>query len=160
MWRDGLVRKIRSTWMRKMTYTSRLSTHHIIIPYKDGSFDTITVLQALHHFENLGPMMKEIQRLSAVGGTVIIREHNADNDNTKMLTDLEHMFYGILYNELSINDFVDNYYGVYRSAEEWDALFADHGFECVHKKQKKTPTKYYYAVYVNVGLGVRGDPLF
>jgi ubiquinone/menaquinone biosynthesis C-methylase UbiE len=131
-----------------------------LIPYKDGSFDIITVLQALHHFENLDPMMKEIQRLSAVGGTVIIREHNADNENTKMLTDLEHLFYGILYNGLSIDDFENNYYGVYRSAEEWDALFADYGFKCVHKKQKNNPTKYYYAVYVNVGLGVSGDPSF
>jgi ubiquinone/menaquinone biosynthesis C-methylase UbiE len=123
-----------------------------LIPYKDGSFDIITVLQALHHFENLDTMMKEIQRLSAVGGTVIIREHNADNDNTKMLTDLEHLFYGILYNGLSIDDFANNYYGVYRSAEEWDTMFADHGFKCVHKKQKNNPTKYYYAVYVNVGF--------
>jgi ubiquinone/menaquinone biosynthesis C-methylase UbiE len=126
-----------------------------IIPYKDKSFDIITVLQALHHFENLGPMMKEIQRLSAVGGTVIIREHNADSDNTKMLTDLEHMFYGILSDGLSIDEFVNDYYGVYRSAEEWDSVFADHGFKCVHKKQKNNPTKYYYAVYVNVGLGVQ-----
>jgi ubiquinone/menaquinone biosynthesis C-methylase UbiE len=126
-----------------------------IIPYKDNSFDIITVLQALHHFENLGPMMKEIQRLSSIGGTVIIREHNADSKNTKMLTDLEHLFYGILYDGLSIDDFANDYYGVYRSAEEWDSIFANHGFKCVHKKQKNNPTKYYYAVYVNIGLDVQ-----
>lgn len=126
-----------------------------VIPYKDGSFDIITVLQALHHFENLGPMMKEIQRLCAVGGTVIIREHNADDKNTKMLTDLEHLFYGILYDGLSIDDFAKDYYGVYRSAEEWDTVFAEHGFKCVHKVKKNNPTKYYYAVYVNVGVGAR-----
>jgi hypothetical protein len=115
------------------------------------------VLQALHHFENLGLMMKEIQRLSSVGGTVIIREHNADSNNTKMLTDLEHMVYGILYDGLSIDEFVNDYYGVYRSADEWDYMFANYGFKCVHKKQKNNPTKYYYAVYVNVGFGVQED---
>lgn len=126
-----------------------------IIPYKDGKFDIITVLQALHHFENLSSMMKEIQRLSSAGGTVIIREHNADSKNTKMLTDLEHMFYGILYDGLSIEEFANDYYGMYRSADEWDTIFAYHGFKCVYKKQKYNPTKYYYAVYVNVGLDVQ-----
>jgi len=126
-----------------------------VISYKDGSFDIITVLQSLHHFENLSPMMKEIQRLSKIGGTVIIREHNADSNNTKMLIDLEHLFYSILYDGLSIDDFSNYYYGVYMSAKEWDAVFADHGFKCVHKKKKNNPTKYYYAVYVNVGFDVQ-----
>lgn len=126
-----------------------------IISYQDRSFDIITVLQSLHHFENLGPMMKEIQRLSTIGGTVIIREHNADSKNTKMLIELEHLFYGFLCDGLSIDDFAKDYYGVYRSAKEWDVVFADHGFKCVHKKQKNNPTKYYYAVYVNVGFGIQ-----
>lgn len=123
-----------------------------ITHYKDGTFKLITILQALHHFENLNQMMKEIQRLSSLGGTIIIREHNTIDKTTQMLTDLEHLIYGILYDGLSIDDFANNYYGAYKSSDEWDAVFEEYGFECVFKTYKTNPTKYYYAVYVNVAI--------
>lgn len=118
-----------------------------VLPYEDNFFDLITVLQALHHFENLPIMMKEIKRVCKPGGTVIIREHNADTKYIKALTDLEHLLYSILHDGLTIEDFSRNYYGVYRSSVEWDNLFIQQGFQPVYKIGKNNPTKYYYAVY-------------
>lgn len=119
-----------------------------IIPYSDDTFNLITLLQALHHFENLELMMAEVKRVCKPGGVIIIREHNADTTYVKALTDLEHLFYGILHDGLSIEKFATNYYGEYRSASEWDAMFFAHGFKCMCKMSKNNPTKYYYAVYV------------
>jgi ubiquinone/menaquinone biosynthesis C-methylase UbiE len=123
-----------------------------IIPYENMTFDFITVLQALHHFENLPEMMKEIQRLCSPNGIVIIREHNANNKGVYALTDLEHLLYGVMEDELPVEELERNYYGVYRSAENWDKIFKIYGFECVHKHQKRNPTRHYYAVYKNVGF--------
>lgn len=118
-----------------------------VLPYEDNFFDFITVLQALHHFENLPEMMKEIKRVCKPGGVVVIREHNADTKYVKALTDLEHLFYGILYDGLTLENFARDYYGVYRSSVEWDELFVQQGFRPIHKMEKNNPTKYYYAVY-------------
>jgi hypothetical protein len=52
-----------------------------------------------------------------------------------------YLFYWILYDDelaMSIDDFEKDYYGVYRSCDEWDAIFTEHGFKCVHKLQKIT----------------------
>ena len=52
-----------------------------------------------------------------------------------------YLFYWILYNDevtMSIDDFAKDYYGVYRSCDEWDAIFTEHGFKCVHILQKIT----------------------
>lgn len=122
------------------------------IPFKDSKFDFITVFQALHHFENLPQMMAEIQRLCRPNGVVVIREHNVNSKYVKALTDLEHMFYGILTGGLKMDDFASDYYGEYKSITEWDCIFAKYGFKCVLTHEKKNPTQYYYGVYVNVGI--------
>lgn len=119
----------------------------IRIPYKDNTFDMVTILQALHHFENLEHMLNEIQRLVQRGGIIIIREHDAKSIFIKKLVDIEHMFYGILIDGLSPHGFIDNYYGEYRSSVEWDAIFKARGFSPVRKSFMENPTRHYYAVY-------------
>lgn len=120
------------------------------IPHKDNTFDFITILQALHHFKDLDGMMKEITRVCAPNGVIIIREHNAYNNDIKLLIDLEHLIYGILYDGVDINYYLKDYYGFYRSSDEWDAIFASYGFKSINKIQKNNPTKYYYSVYVKL----------
>ena len=119
------------------------------IPHENNMFDLITVLQALHHFENLETMMSEIQRLSPPGGIVIIREHNANTEYVYALTELEHLIYGILCDKICIKDYIKNHYGSYKSRTQWDFIFESHGFKCIYVWQKNNPTKHYYAVYVN-----------
>jgi len=121
-----------------------------IIPYKNNKFSFITILQALHHFENLYDMMKEINRVCKKGGTVLIREHNAEEKNTHKLIDIEHLMYGIISDNLSTSIYEDNYYGLYRSSSEWDNIFKRYGFKCMYKFHKDNPTKHYYAVYKKV----------
>lgn len=119
-----------------------------IIPYKNNSFNFITILQALHHFENLYDMMSEINRVCKKGGIVLIREHNAEKIYTHKLIDIEHLLYGIISDNLSIELYKNNYYGKYRSSIEWDSIFKKYGFNCLYKQHKNNPTKHYYALYI------------
>lgn len=118
-----------------------------IIPYKDNSFNFITILQALHHFENLYDMMSEINRVCKKGGIILIREHNAEKISTHKLIDIEHLLYGIISDNLSIELYKNNYYGKYRTMTEWDVMFKNYGFSCLYKQHKNNPTKHYYALY-------------
>ena len=119
-----------------------------IIPYRDNNFNFITILQALHHFENLYDMMGEISRVCKKGGIVLIREHNAEKISTHKLIDIEHLLYGIISDNLSIELYKNNYYGKYRTMNEWDDIFNNYGFSCLYKQHKNNPTKHYYALYI------------
>lgn len=129
---------------------SYITDNKCTIPHKDNKFDFITILQALHHFKDLDGMMKEIKRVCAPNGVIIIREHNAYNNDIKLLIDLEHLIYGILYDGVDLNYYSKDYFGVYRSSDEWDAIFASYGFKSIKKLQRDNPTKYYYSVYVKL----------
>lgn len=123
------------------------STIDNVLPYTKNSFDFITLFQALHHFKNLLPMMKEIQRVCTPGGIVIIREHDAKSDNIKKLIDIEHLLHGVFSDGLTVRDFSDSYFGNYRASSEWDSIFDKHDFYCIGKILKNNPTRYYYAIY-------------
>ena len=63
-----------------------------------GSFDTITVSNALHHLENVGEVLKDVRGILNEGGTFIVNEMHCDNltppqvtqhDQHKFLADLQ-----------------------------------------------------------------------
>jgi ubiquinone/menaquinone biosynthesis C-methylase UbiE len=116
--------------------------------YKSNMFDLVTMFQTMHHVEDLQSMLSEIYRITKPNGLIIIREHNASNCDVEMLCHLEHLFYGVLEDNLSIDNFLSDYYGCYRSADNFDDLFARKGFRCSTKWFKQNPTKCYYAVYI------------
>lgn len=120
------------------------------IPLDDDSVDVITILQTLHHIEDVDNIMSEILRITHKGSIVILREHECYNTNYRYIIDIEHL----LYSSREVNsyeDFHNTYYAKYFSERELDNLFISNNFKKMKIDTKlSTPsgaTRYYYAVY-------------
>jgi ubiquinone/menaquinone biosynthesis C-methylase UbiE len=119
-----------------------------LLPYDDSTFHFITIFQALHHFEDLESMMCEIARVSADNCVIAIREHDAANDTVKRLIELEHFLYSVFADGISPGDHIEKYYGRYKSADTWCAIFDHMGFQQLSTKKMQNPAKHYYAAFV------------
>lgn len=94
------------------------------IPLKDGSIDAVSVLMVLHHVENQPQLVKEIFRVTAKGGTVVIRETDAPTPKSKLFNKiLDEMYYSVFYPNPSVPT-----PALYRSTAEWVSLFKEVGF--------------------------------
>ena len=118
------------------------------LPYEDGKFSLITIFQALHHFEDLENMLTEIRRVSAECCVIIIREHDAVNDTVKRLIEIEHLLYSVVADGIKIDDHIEKYFGRYKSADMWRAIFDHMGFHQLVDKKMDNPAKHYYAVFI------------
>jgi len=47
------------------------------LPFENGIFDKIIIIEAIHHFDDLGKVLAEVKRILKPGGMVIIEEINA-----------------------------------------------------------------------------------
>ena len=93
-------------------------------PWPDGHFDLIVLILSAHHFENLRGMFSEITRVLAIGGKLLLREHNVRHFFDVMFVELEH----------SIADFqrtgkTPSFFAHYRSAYAWDEILKDFGLQ-------------------------------
>lgn len=131
-----------------ITYLILKPNQRINLP--DNSIDLITCFQVLHHIENIDFVLKELYRIS--NGILIIREHDCENINDKMLCDLEHSIYEITMEQIPNIRFLNDYEAWYKNKSTWNRLLETHGFKFINIKYptKKTPTKYYYASYKKV----------
>lgn len=138
----------RTAPINHITYTAQGK-----IPLQDGSIDLITILQTLHHIQDLGSFMRELRRVTKVGGLVIVREHDMINPSFKYVIDLEHMIWSAKEEKPNntYHNFVTNYYGRYFSSQELTNLFNLYGFEPISLPRKYgSPfgaTRYYYATF-------------
>jgi ubiquinone/menaquinone biosynthesis C-methylase UbiE len=55
------------------------------LPFNNGSFDRIIMVDALHHVENQGKTLSEMWRLLALGGKLIIEEPDINNFFVKLI---------------------------------------------------------------------------
>ena len=121
-----------------------------ILPFNDGEFSLITLFQSLHHMKNVDKMISEIFRVLHPGGYIIIREHDCSNDNIKLLIDIEHCLFEKVLCEGDCCDFEKNYYGEYKSKEEWNSIFTNNGLKLCDTpniKKNNNHTNYYYGMY-------------
>lgn len=94
------------------------------IPLKDGSIDAVSVLMVLHHVENQEQLVNEIFRVTAKGGSVVIRETDAPTPKSKLFNKiLDEMYYSVFYPNPSVPT-----PALYRSTQEWANLFKEAGF--------------------------------
>lgn len=121
-----------------------------VLPYDDNTFDTITILQVLHHIQNLHKMMYEINRILKKDGIVIIREHDADSMYMKGIIDIEHMIFAALYDNTDLSTFVNSYYASYKSLIAWDALFKGMGYTKMLSTEPHGASRRYYAIYKKI----------
>lgn len=98
--------------------------------YEDNFFQVVTVIFTLHHVESLNIFLKEIYRIIKPNGYLIIIEHDSYNDFDKILLDIEHKMYGVIYdkrkNYCNNPDFMITY-----NRYEWNYLLSKVGFQYV-----------------------------
>jgi len=119
------------------------------LPFDDEEFSLVTCFQSLHHMKNVNLVIDELYRIVKKRGYVVIREHDCEDNYTKVLIDVEHAIFENILKDFS-KDFVDHYHGDYKSKVVWSDMFQKSGFSFNGKytmKYKNNPTKYYYAVY-------------
>lgn len=91
------------------------------IPYKDKTFDCITLILTLHHCKNLIDTINECKRILKDDGVIIIIEHDIWSDYDNMIIDIQHNIYQKIFDEKAHPR--GNYYNFY----EWDILFGKCG---------------------------------
>ena len=124
-----------------------------ILPHKTGLFDCVSVLQTLHHVPHLTTIMLELNRVMAIGGILILREHDCDSKNMERLIDLEHIMYDVVVDGADISSWRESYYGRYRAKKWWVSLFEVYQFKHIPIRQvmKANNTNIYYAMYQKIG---------
>jgi hypothetical protein len=135
--------------------------------FKDA--DYILCMVTLHHMtdENIRNTIQFIKSHIKRGGYVLIKEHDADNQDTKCLINWEHHLYRLMEHvdgpmpDKDIQDYVDNVYiGNYKEEAYFDRLFASADFKLVAtldhvldptktgaKKWERNPTQMYWKVF-------------
>jgi ubiquinone/menaquinone biosynthesis C-methylase UbiE len=118
---------------------------------KDNSIELVTAIMSLHHIKDIKGMMKEIKRVVKPGGYVIIREHDVNSPDFKIILNIMHGLYALVWsNPMEDPDFLETYYASYKSEKEWRALFTSFGFQWL-KNNDESPDKnhcrYYYSVF-------------
>lgn len=115
-------------------------------PFEDNYFDLITIKMVLHHVTNLDFTLKELVRIMKINGSLIVVEHDSFTYADYMLNDIEHGFYINVFNENSIEDYLnlksktfykkDDSIGVHRyySWPELSYHLRRHGFEFIRKQ--------------------------
>lgn len=100
-------------------------------PVNDGAHDLILFQMTMHHIINLDWYMRELNRITKMGGWIYVREHDAFTEVDYMLVDVEHMMWlHLLKNRRKrIHDNVKAYYGSYFDWAECSVLFQYYGFK-------------------------------
>lgn len=112
-----------------------------------NTFDLMTAFQSLHHIEDIDFRLEELSELCKEGCTFIVREHDAINNEIKMLIDIEHLIYEVLIDGVDIKEFTKNYYARYFSIIELEDLLRKYEFEKVYQGEIFGFTRYYYSAY-------------
>ena len=113
------------------------------IPFAQ-SFDCISVLMVLHHIENYKDSIRDIVSHLNPSGIVIIREHDVNDEAVQNLIHVEHRIYNMLNEKQTMDEFVKDYYGLYRSLDEWKKEFEDQWLKCIYRGTSDGPTRYAY----------------
>jgi ubiquinone/menaquinone biosynthesis C-methylase UbiE len=126
-----------------------------ILPYNDNKFSLISSFMVLHHVKNLSKLLKEIHRVLKRGGYLFITEHDAMTDFDKMLIDIQHAIYELVYR--NNKSFFNEYYGKYYDVFQWHYILHLHNFKLIKYNYYTTKTRkeigstrYFYAIYKKI----------
>jgi ubiquinone/menaquinone biosynthesis C-methylase UbiE len=108
------------------------------LEFGDAEFDLVTIFAAAHHFERqtIAATLASIHRVCKPGATLIVREHDVRDDDTRLFLDLVHAIYmSVCGTEMTPQQFAESYqrgcFASYASAEHWAWLFLAAGFNFV-----------------------------
>lgn len=118
------------------------------IPFDNNSFDLITIFQTLHHIPNMNNIIDQIKNKLIQNKYLVIREHNAENENEVMLNELEHVLDESFLENNSYEKIVQTHYAKYYSMNELTNILKRYGFKLIRYFNVNVgPTKYYNAIY-------------
>jgi len=60
------------------------------LPFRDGAVDAVTVVDAFHHLPDQGAAIREVSRVLAPGGALVIREFDPEHPLGRALVAAEH----------------------------------------------------------------------
>ena len=134
---------------QNVTYT--MLSENQKLPYQPDSFDSISLLQVLHHIEFIDMHLKEIHRILKPGGILVVKEHDCINTSTQLLIDIEHMIHEVVESEVQNTKILSSYAAFYKSFIELNNILENIGFEFISDdydfNPKYNPTRYYFAIY-------------
>jgi SAM-dependent methyltransferase len=120
------------------------------LPFEDCSIDFVSVLQVLHHVEQVTDMLREIYRVLKDGGLLFIREHDCVCLEDQLTIDIEHKLYeAVLKKNL---EFVGLYKAQYFSQRYLFSLLMSLGFELVNHSVPTGVSKSYQVLFVKTKL--------
>lgn len=95
--------------------------------YNGEHFDIVSCILTLHHVPDLSKFIKEICRILKRNGLLILIEHSTFTKYDKALIDIQHLLFGMLYDNR--NDYIENpdYIKCY-NMYVWDYIMSIHGF--------------------------------
>ncbi len=120
------------------------------LPFEDEEFHFITCLQVLHHIYDKEYTISQLYRILNKQGILLIREHNCENIQDRMLIDLEHSLHAFVVDEQG-QDYLQNYNDNYMNKEELNKMMTKVGFYKITSDiifpEDKGITKYYYSLW-------------
>jgi ubiquinone/menaquinone biosynthesis C-methylase UbiE len=126
------------------------------LPFSDQQFSVITAFQVFHHIEDINDRLQELSRIIKRGGLLVIREHDVNNECTRMIIDIEHSLHEMTTKPTSNNTFLKEYNAYYKSAHDWTVKIESFGFKYIRDADYKwdmrikNPTRTYYAMYERI----------
>ncbi len=147
-----------SKWQEKEHENSEtaVKTSYLVgnsLPFDENTFDMVSCIMSIHHFEFKDEMLKEIYRVLKPDGLFIIREHDFDHSKEmKDLIDLEHALYATVIHEKmnldKINNFWNTYIGNYFSFIDIRNELEKLDFKSLNKEINiKGSTAYYWCAF-------------
>jgi 2-polyprenyl-3-methyl-5-hydroxy-6-metoxy-1,4-benzoquinol methylase len=89
----------------------------------DKSVDLITAFHVLHHIENVEIYINKIINKLNKNGYLILYEHNITDRLLFNLVDIQHQIYGIVFGNVSYENYFKESYSNYRNIQQWIKLF-------------------------------------
>ena len=129
------------------------------IPLEDNKFSLVTCFMVLHHVKDLDKAIKEIYRVLKPGGYLFLTEHSAANDYDRMLIDIQHAFFELVFRNTDKYKYYSKYYGKYYDRFTWHYIMNKYNLKLTHHDTKfysesirheVFPTRYFYSVYKKV----------
>lgn len=129
------------------------------IPLEDNKFSLVTCFMVLHHVKDLDKAIREIYRVLKPGGYLFLTEHSASNDYDRMLIDIQHAFFELVFRNTNKYKYYSNYYGKYYDRFTWHYIMSKYNLKLTHHDSKFYsesirheifPTRYFYSIYKKI----------
>ena len=110
----------------------------------DKMFDIVSICMTIHHIRDIDLTLSEINRITKINGFLIIKEHDVHDNFDRMLVDIEHAMWDLVYKktENSAKSFFNDYYR-YLNFIELHILLTNYGYKMITYKFIRVSIKQY-----------------